>query len=329
MADSLLFDGTDDYIQFSVGGVSSSGAYTVAIAAKITADDTAFRDLIAWEFEGNASLGFENASPARLNVYGGSGPNVATSTFTCPASDGWCIYAWSRANGGGGKLHKYVWGTDTWTHESNATVIAADAAGRITIGANDGPSQYLDANILIAAWWNSELADGTIETLVDGRPAWVAASPVECWRLDTLSSISSLTGSSTESTRVGTTLDTDDAPSGWIDEEVGASAGYQRLVGPIALTGSAADLYTAPAGTRVEIRNMWINNPGGATVKPTLSIGADAASTRFINLEDIAAGGAYNARRAVNHTLEAGETIQGYTDTGSPVVVIDGYVERV
>ena len=120
----------------------------------------------------------------------------------------------------------------------------------------------------------------------------------------------------------------DDFGGGTLVETV--PLGYQRLYGPAQLGTSAADLYTAPAGTLVEIRRISISNPSGGTIKPTLSIGADAASTRVIELQDIVAGGEYDGRRGVNHTLVAGETIQGKCDTAATaVIVIDGYLEGV
>lgn len=106
--------------------------------------------------------------------------------------------------------------------------------------------------------------------------------------------------------------------------------GYQRLYGPAQLGTTAATLYTAPDDSIVEIRHIWINNPSGGTVKPTLSIGADAASTRYLELEDIVAGGSYDGRRRTNHTLVAGEVLQGKCDTAATAVItIDGFVEQV
>jgi hypothetical protein len=217
VADSILFDGTDDRIVLTIGNVSSSGSYTVAVAAKLVANEAAFKDLLAWEFPGNASIGFDNASPHHLNVYGGSGPNSATSTFTCPASDGWCIYAYNRTAGSTGRLHKYVFGTDTWTHEANANTIASDAAGAIHVGANDGPAQFFDGNILIAGWWNSSLADGTIENLDGGYAAWVNAAPAELWRFNGTTNMTATVGISQHWLTDGTSVDTGDVPATWND----------------------------------------------------------------------------------------------------------------
>jgi hypothetical protein len=70
------------------------------------------------------------------------------------------------------------------------------------------------------------LSDGTIETLITGYQEWIDAAPVEAWRCDTMSAIQSFgtTGTSDESSRVGTTLDTGDVPSGWDDTLGGGGA---------------------------------------------------------------------------------------------------------
>lgn len=53
---------------------------------------------------------------------------------------------------------------------------------------------------------------------------------------------------------------------------------YQRLYGPAQLDITPTDLYTVPQGARTTIRHIYINNPSGATVKPSLAITAGALS---------------------------------------------------
>lgn len=102
-------------------------------------------------------------------------------------------------------------------------------------------------------------------------------------------------------------------------------SGHRRLVGPRHLGASAETLYAVPSGRRTRMRNILVNNPTGSPVAATLSVGPDAASTRLLDAEPIAAGGAYRTRRKADYTLEAGEVIQGFASSGSAlVIIIDG-----
>ena len=105
--------------------------------------------------------------------------------------------------------------------------------------------------------------------------------------------------------------------------------GYQRLYGPAQLGTVAADLYTVPDGALVELRSVYVNNPTGGEIEYTLSIGNDAGATRFLDQHAVAAGDSHASRRATNHTLAAGEKIQGFSDSASAVIVINGYVEAI
>lgn len=223
MPDSLLFDGLDDKIIFDDGNASHAGASTFICIAKL-GDDAGFENMLGLNTPTTDCLvGTDNASPRHLSVFPGSGAAM-TSTFTVPSSDGWCVYGYSRPDDAAGKLHKYVYNTTTWTHESNATSTndIADITD-IVLGCAGNISQFFNGNMLIAGWWNSEVSDATIETLTSGLSAWVSATPTEAWRLNTLSAISSFAagGTANETSRTGTTLDSGDAPTGWTDGDSG------------------------------------------------------------------------------------------------------------
>lgn len=63
----------------------------------------------------------------------------------------------------------------------------------------------------------------------------------------------------------------------------------KRLFGPAQLTNAAATKYTVPALTKTVIRHIHVQNPSGAPVNFTASIGADAAATRIFDAYPIAA----------------------------------------
>jgi len=110
------------------------------------------------------------------------------------------------------------------------------------------------------------------------------------------------------------------------EEEIPTTPGYWRLYGPAQLDAAAATLYTAAVRTR--IRNIHAFNPSGGVVDVTLSIGTDAAATRIWDAQEVPAGDSYVERRRAAHTLEAGETIQGFASSaGTVVLVIDGYLD--
>ena len=215
MPNSLLLDGVDDYIRFTAGGADGLGSFTVVVAAKLVADEAAYKNFVGLNAS-DSLFGTNNLSPHNLAAFYAAGGG-AVSTFTAPASDGWCIYAYGRDNDSTGRFHKYVFDTDTWTHEANGSFLNEGAITDIWIGRTGDNQSYMDANFLIAGWWNSNLSDGAIEALESTTASWVAAAPAELYRFDTLGAITSLTGTSTEAARVGTSLDPGDAPNGWVD----------------------------------------------------------------------------------------------------------------
>jgi hypothetical protein len=103
----------------------------------------------------------------------------------------------------------------------------------------------------------------------------------------------------------------------------------KRLFGPAQLTGAAATKYTVPAVTKTILRHIHVENPSGAAVAFTFSIGADAAGTRLFDAYSIPAAGAGVTGSAFDHycyyVLEAAEIIQSFAGTASVLVLtLDG-----
>jgi len=218
MPDSLLFNGTTNYIRFGPGTIVGTGPLTVVFIVKISTDAADFKNFLGW----NATDGFfqmGNANPRPLGTY--TGANLESSAFTVSATEGWIVVGFSVDDTGAniGRFHKFVYG-GAWTHSAGDTNNINDLAActAIYIGAHTaGTANFFPGNILIAGWWDSQLTDVAIEALAANQAAWVAAAPTAAWRFDTLSPISSFVGSSNEVSRVGTTLDAGDAPAGWVD----------------------------------------------------------------------------------------------------------------
>lgn len=98
----------------------------------------------------------------------------------------------------------------------------------------------------------------------------------------------------------------------------------KRLAGPAQLAAAAATLYTTPAVTTATIRHIRVTNPDTVTRTFTMSITADAASTRSIaDAKPIPAGRWYESNGP--WVLAAGEILQGFASTATKLVYeIDG-----
>ncbi len=107
-----------------------------------------------------------------------------------------------------------------------------------------------------------------------------------------------------------------------------------RITGPALLTNAAATKYTVPAGQRLTVRHIHVENPGAAPLGFTMSIGADAAGTRLYDAFSIP-GAAAGVQSSILDTfcyyvLEAGEIIQAYaSSTNVMTLTIDGELELV
>jgi len=66
---------------------------------------------------------------------------------------------------------------------------------------------------------------------------------------------------------------------------------WKRLAGPLLITNAVVTRYTVPASTKAVIRNIHLQNNSGASVDLTISIGADAAGTRILDAQTLAADG--------------------------------------
>lgn len=97
----------------------------------------------------------------------------------------------------------------------------------------------------------------------------------------------------------------------------------KRLHGPAQVSNAAATKYTVPATTKTIVRHIHVQNPSGATVTFTMSIGADAAGTRIFDALGI------GANQVLDHwcyyVLEAAEILQAFAGTNNVLVLtIDG-----
>lgn len=103
----------------------------------------------------------------------------------------------------------------------------------------------------------------------------------------------------------------------------------KRLAGPAQVSNAAATKYTVPASTKTIIRHVHVQNPSGAAVTFTASIGADAAGTRIFDAYSIPAAAAGVTANVLDHfcyyVLEAAEIFQAFAGTNNILTLtIDG-----
>ncbi len=96
-----------------------------------------------------------------------------------------------------------------------------------------------------------------------------------------------------------------------------------RLHGPAQVSNAAATKYTVPALTKTIVRHVHVQNPSGAAVTFTMSIGADAAATRIFDAYSIGAGAVLD--HFCYYVLAAAEIIQALSGTNNVLTLtIDG-----
>ena len=96
-----------------------------------------------------------------------------------------------------------------------------------------------------------------------------------------------------------------------------------RFHGPAQVSNVAATKFTVPASEKAIIRHIHIQNPSGAAVAFTSSIGADAAGLRIFDAYSIAANSVLD--HFCYYILEPAEILQAFAGTNNILVLtIDG-----
>lgn len=96
-----------------------------------------------------------------------------------------------------------------------------------------------------------------------------------------------------------------------------------RLAGPAQVSNAAATKFTVSANEKVIVRHIHVQNPSGAPVTFTASIGADAAGTRIFDAYSIAAGAVLD--HFCYYILEETEIFQAFAGTNNILTLtIDG-----
>lgn len=226
------FNGSSDDIRFAKGGWAATGALTIAVLVKRTANNT-WDALVSPHTTGNVgTCGFEltdnsgGAFSNRLSYFaGGSGDAANNANQQLLAADGWAIVAMRKAAGtNAADFHLFKLGTSTWTTApagANSPNPASSAGGDIRIGSYEG-TDWAAMRLALVAVWDSQLSQVQVEALSTGltTSAWTghAVAPKAVWQFNQASvatSVTDLVGTSTQSTLNGTTVVTGDDPPSW------------------------------------------------------------------------------------------------------------------
>jgi len=99
----------------------------------------------------------------------------------------------------------------------------------------------------------------------------------------------------------------------------------KRLSGPTQLTTSAVTQYTTPAATTTTVRGIHVANTTAVAATFTLSIGNDAAGTRFFSALSIGANGTLDWSGFL--ILAATETLQAFAGTATALTLTISGIE--
>lgn len=100
----------------------------------------------------------------------------------------------------------------------------------------------------------------------------------------------------------------------------------KRLFGPAQIATGPATVYTVPALTKTIIRMLHVQNPSGAAVTLSVSLGADAAGTRLYDTYSIPAkaAGVTDSVRVIflYLVMEAAEILQLSAGTNNILTIV-------
>jgi hypothetical protein len=252
MPDSVAFDGVDDNIV--IGNFPASfgdGAHTFVVVVRLTAFDS-WDTIFGWNSE-DGGFQFDSGSPAALICSTASLGHVRSDPIFDRTAELslWMLLAYGKAAGiTVPRFHKYVWATSEWTHAPsfNNEPVAGNNPALTALRASLNvpfPSQRITGQLLIAGIWESLLPDTTIETLIVGKQAWIDAAPDAAWRFDSATVLNTIAGSTTQTSRVGTSLAVGEAPFEWTDGAAGPPPQQIRPDADVTTTGwTTAPLYS-------------------------------------------------------------------------------------
>lgn len=248
------FDGVDDDLETSIGGLTNWNFGTVAVIVK-PAILTGGRVLVCLTTSGIVTRLIINLNGTSIGYFDGSSFNTSASGIV-DTTDWWLIVVRKASGVVQPRFSVYEFATDTWVHGSTPADgnSASPGAGGLTFWSNDGGSDFWNGRVAIRAVWANELGpsgawtadasgDAAIEAagLETSLSSWEAASPAAGWAYNqdsTATAVTDFTGGGADQTSLtGTTVINGDDPPGF---SFNGAAETVTLAGTLpALTGSA------------------------------------------------------------------------------------------
>jgi hypothetical protein len=265
-----LFDGAGDVLNCSVGASGLTGAFTMVIVCRKNSNPASFMNLCTVHTSGGAStfgLEIEDASSGN-NLQVQVGSTFRLSTFSVTAAEGYVLLAGGKASGiTTPRVHKYVYGTDTWTHQDASGTAgnpASSAGGTVRWGLWETADDF-DGDVAATAIFDRNLTDAEVEQMAHSLAIWHGMGPVGMWVFDqsaTGQSVVDLTGNgANQSSLTGTAVAAVSVPI--------LSYGHDVLV-----LSSSADA----GGTTFDQAVSGTVTPAGAVTRQTGKVAAGAVT---------------------------------------------------
>jgi hypothetical protein len=210
------FDGVDDFIRLSSGGISGLGSGAWSIAVLIKKPATGFGSPFHMNnaaTPGTNRLAIETGNAQWLVHVGGAFVTLSGAVL----DNIWQLAIHTKATGTVQvRSHYYNYDTSTWTHGTSGSSIgnAANAADSIQVG-RFGTTDELTGKIAAVAAYDFAISDGQAETMEAALQAWADLAPVGLWPLNQASvgtPVEDLIGTADEAAITGTAVNTSDAP---------------------------------------------------------------------------------------------------------------------
>jgi hypothetical protein len=275
------FDGTDDVLTVSAGGMSAidGGAVTVAFILK-------FNDV------NNGSIIYAKTSGAALvfqiNADGGTWFYETTDSFrsmgTAATADNWHLFAVTKTNGNSTpRSHKYVYDTNTFSHADassafNDSSAAIGSGGSVQFGRYGSTSEYANMELALAGVWDRVLTDAEFENLAFSLQQWYASAPAAMWRFDQSAvgqTVADLVGGANQSAITGTAVSTASVPVfsyGYPIPVITNAAASDATIEPAVITATTsmpAPTVTAGSSVSPAVISAAVSMPAPSVVAET------------------------------------------------------------